>query len=136
MENIVFVCQHGGAKSLIAAETFSRIAAERGLGWRGVSAGLDPYERVPAPVVAGLAARGIDVSGFTPQPVRAETLADAAVVVHFGCDLPPVVKEGISLEDWGDVPAVSEDFERAHEVIVERVEQLVEALAQRRSASR
>jgi arsenate reductase (thioredoxin) len=136
MEDVVFVCQHGGAKSLIAAETFSRIAAERGLGWRGVSAGLDPYDRVPEPVVAGLAAQGIDVSGFTPQPVRPDTLAAAAVVVHFGCDVAPLVPYGVSLEDWGDVPAVSEDFDRAHEAIVQRVEQLVDGIANRRSASR
>jgi arsenate reductase len=136
MEDVVFVCQHGGAKSLIAAETFSRIAAERGLGWRGVSAGLDPYDRVPEPVVAGLAAQGIDVSGFTPQPVRPDTLAAATLVVHFGCEVAPLVPDGVSLEDWGDVPAVSEDFDRAHEAIVQRVERLVEAIGRRRSESR
>lgn len=131
MREVVFVCQHGGAKSVIAAEYFTRIANERGVGLRGISAGLDPYDRIPEPVVVGLASKGIDVSGYTPQAVRAETFASATLVVHFGCDIAPLVGDGSVVQDWSEVPAVSDGFERAYEAIVLRVEDLVEAIANR-----
>ena len=131
MGEVVFVCQHGGAKSVIAAEYFTRIANERGIGLRGVSAGLDPYDRIPEPVVEGLAAKGIDVSGYTPQAVREETFASATFVVHFGCDVAPLVGAR-SVQDWSDVPAVSDGFDSAYEAIVLRVEHLVEAITNRR----
>jgi arsenate reductase (thioredoxin) len=127
MQQVVFICEHGGAKSVIAAEYFSRIAAARELALRGEAAGVDPYEQVPSGVVSGLAAKGIDVSRYKPQAVSLETFANAALVVRFGCDA--ATPTGCAVEDWGDVPAVSEGFDRAHEVIVERVERLVERIA-------
>lgn len=134
MQDIIFVCQHGGAKSLIAAEYFTRLAGRRGLELRGVCAGLEPYPEVPAPVIVGLAAQGIDVSGHTPRQVTADMLAAAAMVVHFGCDVAALVEGGVSL-DWGDVPAVSDGFHQACEVIVQRVERLVETMVPRGSQS-
>src|SRR5262245_58392682 len=104
LKTIVFVCQHGGAKSLIASEYFTRIAAQRGIDLKGVCVGLEPYAEVPAPVVSGLAEKGIDVSGFTPQPVTADTFAAAMQVVHFGCELEAFLQNGLTVEDWGDVP--------------------------------
>ncbi len=51
---IVFVCEHGSVKSLIAASLFERAAAERGLDVHAVSRGVSPDERVPAKIVAAL----------------------------------------------------------------------------------
>jgi alanine dehydrogenase len=134
MQDVVFVCQHGGAKSLIAAEHFSRVAAQRGLSLRGVSAGVEPYTDVPAPVVAGLLKQGIDVRRYTPQQVTTDTFAAADLVVHFGCDVGALVPNGMTLEDWADVPAVSDGFDEAHEIIVQRVEHLVDEIARRSKA--
>jgi arsenate reductase (thioredoxin) len=129
MKQVVFLCEHGGAKSLIAAEYFNRIAPERGVMLRSVAVGLDPYQEVPGPVVAGLADKGIDVSGHTPAGVAPDTFADSPIVVHFGCDVTEQISPDSRVEDWGDVPAVSEGFTRAHDIILRRVEQLVAALA-------
>ena len=35
-QTIVFVCEHGSAKSVVAAAHFDRLAGERGLGLRAV----------------------------------------------------------------------------------------------------
>ena len=130
MEHIVFVCAHGGAKSLIAAEYFTRFAAEHGIAMRGAAGGIDPYEEVPQPVVAGLAAKGIDVEGYVPRQASDATVAKASMVIHFGCDL--AIPEGLESEDWGDIPAVSEDFDRAHDAIVARVARLARQIADSR----
>ena len=128
---VVFVCQHGSAKSLIAAQHFNRIAAQSGISMTAVCAGLEPYAEVPAPVVTGLAENGIDVSGFIPQQLTSETFAGAAHVVHFGCTIEPHVVNAVTVEDWGDVPAVSDGFELAHNIIVHRVERLIDTILQK-----
>jgi arsenate reductase (thioredoxin) len=63
----LFVCLHGSAKSVIAAEHFTRLARERGLQYRGESAGIEPDSEVPALVVAGLAGNGIEIGGYVPR---------------------------------------------------------------------
>ena len=39
---VVFVCEHGAAKSVIATAYFNKIAAERGLRARAVYRGVNP----------------------------------------------------------------------------------------------
>jgi arsenate reductase (thioredoxin) len=122
---ILFVCLHGSAKSLIAAEYLSRLAKSRGLALRGESMGVEPDVEVPAAVVAGLAADGIDVRGHVPRHLDAEHLASAAHVVSFGCELPPMSRAPSSIECWDDLPMVSDGFATARDAIVARVETLV-----------
>ena len=48
---ILFVCEHGSAKSVVAAAHFNRIAAARGLPFRAISRGTVPdVEMAPAAV--------------------------------------------------------------------------------------
>ena len=125
---VLFVCLHGSAKSLIAAEHFTRLARERGLRYRGESAGLEPDAEVPTPVVDGLARDGFDVGRYVPGVVTAARVDGAAYVVSFGCDLPETIV-GERHERWDDLPMVSDGFEHARDAIVARVERLIEAVA-------
>jgi len=122
---IVFVCLHGSGKSLIAAEHFRRLATERGLDMHATSAGPDPDREVPLKVVQGLLGDGIDVRGYRPRRVTGEELATASHVVSFGCDLSDLTPPGLTVERWDEVPAVSEDFNAARDVIVARLTQLL-----------
>lgn len=85
-QNVAFVCLHGSAKSLIAAEQFNRLAAARGFAFKAASSGPEPDAEVPGNVVAGFRSRGIDVSHYQPAKVAADTLADADLIVSFACD--------------------------------------------------
>jgi chromate transporter len=110
---VLFLCTHGGAKSLIAASFFNRLAGE---GWRAVAlASDDPYESVPAPVSSFLASQGIDVSSFKPRLAGEDDLRDAALVVRVGT--------------WDEVPMVSEDLTGAAAAIERRVQKMVAELA-------
>ena len=124
--NVLFVCLHGSAKSLIAAEYFNRLAAARGLGARATSAGTEPDHVIPPRVIQGLRADGIDVEGRRPQRPTPADVAGAAAVVTFACDLGELASGARRIERWDDVPAVSEDFKRARDVIVARVAGLLE----------
>jgi protein-tyrosine-phosphatase len=124
--NVLFVCLHGSAKSLIAAEYFNRLAAARGLGARATAAGTEPDDAIPPHVVQGLRADGIQVESRRPRrPTPAEVTA-AAAVVTFACDLGELASAARSIERWDDVPAVGEDFTRARDAIVARLTALLE----------
>jgi len=51
--------------------------------------------------------------------------------VTFACDLGDLAGRAPRIERWDDVPAVSEDFKRARDVIVARVTALLEDQALR-----
>jgi arsenate reductase (thioredoxin) len=125
---VLFVCLHGSAKSLIAAEHLNRVAEARGLAWRGESAGVEPDAEVPGPVVNGLARDGIDVRGYQPRRVAADRAAAAAHVVSFGCELGPLLPGHTMVEQWDDLPLVSDGYEAARDAIVARVVRLLNEL--------
>lgn len=123
-QSIVFVCLHGSAKSVIAASYCRRLAEQYGVAIEAESAGVEPDASVPQKVVTGLGTDGIDVSGLRPRAAASVDFAGATRVVAFGCDVPGV-PPGVPVEQWADVPSVSEDFGRARDMIAARVDRLV-----------
>ena len=129
---VVFVCLHGSAKSVIAAEQLSRLAAARGLAVGSAAAGLEPDDAIPPRVVHGLQKEGIDVRDRRPRRPTAADVETATTVVTFGCDLERLAPLARRIERWDDVPAVSEDFKRARDTIVARVTTLLDELTRPR----
>lgn len=123
---IAFVCLHGSAKSVLAAEYLNRVARQRGVKMSARASGREPDDEIPANVVAGLRAKGYDVSGRKPVPATAQGFSDADVVVSFGCNLDGLVPGTRTIELWSACPAVSDDFEAAWRFITQRVDRLVE----------
>lgn len=125
MEEILFLCQHGGAKSVIAASLFNRVAGERGLSFVAVAAAAEePYDAVPVPVADRLQHEGLDVRAFKPRQVAPGEVGAAARIVTIGCDVPG------AHERWDDVPAASEDLEGSVAAIRRHVDALAEALVE------
>ena len=122
---VVFVCEHGSAKSLVAASFFERLAKERGIRARAVSRGTSPDAAVPAGVVAALRDDGFDVAPFQPRRLSEADLREAACVVAIGVELG---EAGAHCERWDDLPAVSVSYAHARDVIVSRIESLLRRL--------
>lgn len=122
---VVFICEHGSAKSVVAASYFNAIAERRGLPWRAVARGTAPEDTLPLAVVAGLARAGVKPATEVPVALAPADLAADSLVVAF---LP--VAQAPHAEQW-QVPAVSADFDVAREEIVRRVEDLLDRLAER-----
>ena len=125
---VLFVCQHGAAKSVVAAAHFRRLAAARGLAVDAAAAGTAPDPELGPKAVAGLSAEGLAPAPARPRPVTLFDLERADRIVSFGCDVTPA--RGIPVEQW-DVPAVSDGYQAARDRIVEQVERLVDGLAGR-----
>jgi arsenate reductase len=126
---VLFVCEHGNAKSLMAASYFNQLAQAKGLPLRAVSRGLAPdSETVPEFVKTPLTAEGFDVSTFRPQRLTADDIAAADRVIAISATLPtgtPATKS----EQWNDVPAASTDYVRSRDSIKAHVQDLLERLA-------
>lgn len=130
---ILFLCPHGGAKSLIAASYFNRLAEEHALPYVGVAAAAEePYDAVPGPVAGFLEREGFDVSAFKPRHVEAADVKTATKVVSIGCDLAGVDVAGAAAERWDDVPMVSVDLDASASAIRRHVEILAGELRERR----
>ena len=132
-DTVLFVCLHGAAKSLIAASHLERLAGERGITVRTEFAGTEPDPELTPAAVAGLQAEGIHVRGRRPRRVTADDIRRASRVVSFGCDLGALAP-GVAIERWDDVPAVSEDYRAARDVIVARLPMLLASAPRDRSA--
>ncbi len=122
--DVVFVCQYGYAKSLVAAAHFERMAQADGLPVRVIARGLTPKDEVPEPLAAALRQDGFEVAGFRPAALQAADLEGAEYVLTFGVDLP-FATTGASTR-WDDVSALSENYGKARDEIVAHLVVLVE----------
>jgi protein-tyrosine-phosphatase len=128
MLKVAFVCLHGSAKSLIAAEYFNQLAREKSLAVRATTSGPEPDPEVPDNVVDGMRLRGINVKTYKPTLITPEGLKDADLIVSFACDAGRKLAPGKSEERWDECPAVSDDFDVAWKFITGRVDQLMRRL--------
>lgn len=126
---VLFVCLHGAAKSVIAAEYLRLLAARRGIRIETSAAGVEPDVEIPPTVVSALLDEGVDVRGRRPIGLQGEMLERANRVVSFGCDLSGVTSGDTVVTEWMDVPAVSDDYTTARDEIVRRVTLLLDDLA-------
>ena len=123
---VVFVCEHGNVKSLIAREWFNRLAADRGLGVRAVSRGVTPETSVPPGIADALRGDGFDVSGFEPRAFRAADVAGAVLIVGIGVDLTSSGERGgAALETWEGIPPASERHAASRDALRARIEALL-----------
>jgi chromate transporter len=124
---VVFVCEHGSAKSLVAASFFDRMARERGLAVRAVSRGTVPDASVPPVVVRSLRADGFEVASYRPRKLAVSDLASAARVVAIGVDLGEM-GAGRRVERWDDIPPVSTSYQEARAAMLSRLDALLRGL--------
>lgn len=126
---VVFVCEHGSAKSVVAASHFNALAAARGLDVRAVARGTVPDAELPAGVLAGLARDGREPATHKPTKLEPNEVVQALRVIAF-LDLPADIDPDHRADRW-QVPAVSVDYEAARAIIVQQVEALFDELAAR-----
>ena len=87
-QTVVFVCEHGTVKSVVAATYFNQLAAERHLSVRAVSRGTNLEPAVPKLVRDGLQRDGLTLGHFTPTAVDESELRNSLAVVSFDRPCP------------------------------------------------
>jgi arsenate reductase (thioredoxin) len=130
LRQILFVCEHGNVKSLMAASYFNEAAQARRLPYRAVSraSALDS-DNVPDFVKAPLAEEGFDVSAFRPRAVTRDDVAASDHVISISTTLPvddaPIAP---TIEQWNDIPAASADFAQSRAAIKAHIAELLQRL--------
>ena len=123
-QTVLFVCEHGAAKSVVAAAHFNKLAQQRGLPFRAISRGTAPDPAVPAGISAGLKGDGLSLpGGFTPAKVGATDVSGAARVVTFDVVLPTATPK--TPTRWDGLPAFSDGYAPASAAIRAKVETLI-----------
>jgi len=122
--NVLFICEHGSAKSVIAAAHYERLARERGIDAHAAGRGTDTDAEFPQHVLAGLRSDGLEPVDDAPVALSEKDVAPGTNIIAF-CS-PGMLPEGATpSEVWDDVPPVSEGYDRARDEIVRRVERLL-----------
>src|SRR3954465_3447695 len=85
---VVFVREHGAAKSVVAAQYFNKLAAGRGLAIRSIARGADPQAELSVSAVKGLTADGLPPAPGVPRPLTASEVRNSARVIAFDCEQP------------------------------------------------
>ena len=126
-KKIVFVCEHGSAKSTIAAAYFNKLAKEKNLPWEAVSRGTNPDQEISAKTKKLLTQDNLLDNNFVPQKLSQEDI-DAADQIILFYPLPETIQGKNKIKDWQQVQAVNEDFEQLRNDIVEKINPLIDSL--------
>jgi arsenate reductase len=124
-KTVVFVCEHGAARSVIAAAWFNKLAAERHLPYVAIARGVAPQDALSTATVAGLKKEGISFPDEKPRPLTDVEAAEAVRVVAF-CPLLHSMKPA-RLESF-DVPAPSDGYDQSRDAILVHVRKLIHDL--------
>jgi arsenate reductase (thioredoxin) len=125
---VVFVCEHGAAKSVMAAAEFQRLATERGLSFWVLARGTNIDPELAASIVKGLRADGLAPTVDKPIKLDAKEIAGAAKVISFGPELSSVLPKGMQALDWSATPSPGKDYEVARDYIRREIANLISDL--------
>jgi len=122
---VVFVCEHGAAKSIIAAAWFNKLASERHLPFRAIARGTAPQPELSESAIAGLRQDGVSLPQDKPQPLTSDDARRASRIVAF-CPLPSSMKA--SRAEVFDVPGPNDGYKKSRDAILVHVKALLEDL--------
>lgn len=125
---IIFVCEHGAAKSIIAASYFNKLANEKGLNFTAIARGTNPDEVLSPKAIQGLSTDGLQPTEASPQKLSLEEIKSARLLVTF-CNLTDEeIQHANEIEHWRGIPPVSENYETARDFIKSNINQIIEEL--------
>ena len=117
---IVFVCEHGAAKSVIAATYFNQFAREKHLSLHAAARGTNPDPEISARTMEGLRCDGLTPVEAVPQKLTLKDVESAQQIISF-CEFQEEFVNKASYKTWRDIPPVSESYEVARDVIIEKL---------------
>jgi arsenate reductase (thioredoxin) len=124
---VVFVCEHGAAKSVIATAYFNKLAAERNLPVRATFRGTTPQDDLSVRAVAGLKEDGVAVPSGKPSAISDADVSGATHIFAIGCTLPDKAQRSGKAADWSDVPD-DQGYGPMRDAIVRHVKELLDQL--------
>jgi arsenate reductase (thioredoxin) len=127
-KTIIFVCEHGAAKSIIAASYFNKLAHEQGVNINAIARGTNPDETLSPKTIQGLSDDGLQATEATPQKLSLHEIKSAQKIITFCTLSDEEINQTSQIEDWGEVPPVSANYQIARDAILKNINQLLNKL--------
>lgn len=132
---VVFICEHGAARSVIAAAYFNKLASERHLNFHAIARGIAAQPDLSASAVTGLQRDNVPFPREKPRNATRQEVQHAVRVVAF-CRVPDSVSGRKRLETF-DVPGPNDaGYEASRDAITSHVKALIDELASESVTSR
>lgn len=128
---VVFVCEHGSSRSLLAASLFNRMAEERGLSVRALSRAASEKtadQSVPAPLAKQMAADGFQVEDFKPKALTVSEASTAKRIVTLQFDESVEAAKEAPVERWSDIGSPSREYANTKRAIASHIGALLDQL--------
>jgi arsenate reductase len=116
--SIVFVCEHGAARSVMASKYFERLANENGILVNAIFRGLSPDSSINRTTKAELTKDGFTLKNENPKRLTREDVQNSDLVVTLDCVLPETYN-GYStrLLKYRGIPSINENYVLARDSI-------------------
>ena len=128
LKEILFVCTHGTARSLIATDYFNKMAKEKDLNFRAIFRGTEPDSVLTGGNAKGLTKDDFDIALQKSEIVSENDIDNAYGIITFDCQLSSSINPE-KTEQWNGTPPISKNYDQTRDVIKEKVNRLVETLA-------
>lgn len=128
-KTIVFVCEHGAARSTIASLYFNKLAQENSLPYQSVFRALSRDSALTKETKDGLIKDGFSTESLKTVDLSPTDIAAGTTLISLDCVVPAVYTTKYS---WNGIPPISQDYQAARNEIVTRVNKLIEELKKRK----
>jgi arsenate reductase (thioredoxin) len=128
-QKVVFVCEHGAAKSVIAANYFNRLAKERGLNYVAVSRATVPDSTLNPATRAGLRADNIP-QNRNPQKLALKDTVNARRIIMFTA-VPGNFQTATPIEDWSGAQNIDGTYQQRRDAILKNIHALLDSLSKK-----
>jgi arsenate reductase (thioredoxin) len=122
---IVFVCEHGGARSTIASVYFNKMAKEQQLPYESTFRAIIPDSAITKETRNGLEEDGFKVSSLTPAVLNATDVGLNTLLISLDCTIPASYQ---TYRAWNGIPAISTDYSTARNEIIKKLNELINEL--------
>src|SRR5688572_30270892 len=126
-KKIIFVCEHGAAKSVIAASYFNKLAKERNLDYVAECRGTFPDSVVSPGVKEGLTNDKVFDPTTKPRKLVIGDTVSVERIILF-TPLPSDINTTIETENWSSIQNVDADYEKRRDAIVKKINELLDSL--------
>jgi arsenate reductase (thioredoxin) len=111
----------------LSAALFNKLAEERRLNLGAITRGTNPDPEISPKVARGLQADGLAASEPALKKISKADLMGARRVIAF-CALPDDYPGSIQVENWDEVLPAIEDYGRARDKLIERINRLLDGI--------
>ena len=126
-KKIIFVCDHGAGKSVVAASYFNKLAKERNLDYVAECRGTNPDSIVSLKTQEGLTKDDVYDAKIKPTKLQLSDTTNAERIILFTA-APQGINTKVKTENWSDIENVDAEYQKRRDAIIQKINSLLDTL--------